>query len=115
MSENASTVPPSGLGTVKFWSDLGKGAFLAVLTNILLALYTIVNNGGLPTHEDWSTILKSTLAILIAYFIKNLSTNNVGQLFTQDKPVVHVDETQFNELKEKAAQADAVPTLSQVK
>lgn len=107
MAETATTIP-KGLGTVKFWSDLGKGAFLAVVTNVLLSLYTIINSGNFPTHDEWMTMIKSTLAILIAYFIKNLSTNNVGQLFTQDKAVVPVEKEHYQELKDKAAQVDEV-------
>lgn len=97
MGETASSIPPKGLGSVDFWKDLGKGAFIAALTNILLALYTIVQNGDLPSGEDWGVMLKSTLAIVLAYFIKNFGTNNVGELFTKDKPVVKVDAEKLEE------------------
>jgi hypothetical protein len=47
-------------------------------------------------------MLKSTVAIIIAYLIKNLSTNNVGQVLQKDNPVVNVDVSTLNDLKEKA-------------
>lgn len=105
MGEQANTIPPKGLGSVNFWKDLGKGAFLAALTNILLGLYTIVNSGKMPTVDEWKTMGLSTFAILLSYFIKNLSTNNVGELFTKDKPVTVVPTQQ---LKEVVAKADEV-------
>ena len=103
MGEQANTIPPKGFGTVDFWKDLGKGAFLAALTNILLALYAIVQSGHLPTNGDWAVMLKSTLAILLSYFIKNLSTNNVGEMFTKDKPVVTVPAKELDKVIDKAA------------
>lgn len=110
MGEQANTIPPKGIGTVDFWKDLGKGAFIAAITNLLLGVYTIVQNNQLPTGEDWATMLKSTLAILIAYFIKNLGTNNVGQMFTKDKPVTTVSSEKLKEVVEQAEEAkDAKP------
>src|SRR5678815_1344176 len=103
MGEQANTIPPKGLGTVDFWKDLGKGAFLAALTNLLLALYAIVQAGHMPSNGDWAVMLKSTLAILLAYFIKNLSTNNTGQLFQKDKPVTTVPTQELKEVVEQAA------------
>lgn len=103
MGEQANTIPPKGLGTVDFWKDLGKGAFIAALTNILLGLYTIIQSGNFPNHEDWITMIKSTLAILLAYFIKNLSTNNTGEMFTKDKPTVTVSAKELDKVVDIAA------------
>jgi len=103
MGETSNTIPPKGLGSVDFLRDLAKGAFLAALTNLLLGLYTIIQSGNFPTHADWLTMIKSTLAILLAYFIKNLSTNNTGQLFTKDKPTTTVPAKELEAVIEKAA------------
>ena len=97
----AQTIPPKGLGSIQL-SDFWKGLLLAALTNVLLGTYAIINTGAFPTHADWMTMLKSTLAIVIAYLLKNLGTNNVGELMTKDKPVVHVDATDLEKLENKA-------------
>lgn len=97
----ATTVPPKGLGSIHI-SDFWKGLILAALTNVLLSLYAIINTGTFPTHADWIDMLRATLAIIIAYLLKNLGTNNVGELFKEDKPIVHVDATDLKELQAKA-------------
>lgn len=107
MGETATnTMPPKGFGTVDFWKDLGKGAFIAVITNILLGIYAIVQTNQFPSSEEWATMIKSTLAILIAYFIKNLGTNNVGQMFTADKPTVTVGAKELDKVIDKAAETN---------
>ena len=102
MGEQSNTIPTKGIGTVNFWKDLGKGAFLAALTNILLGLYTIVQSGNLPTGEQWRGMALSTFAILLSYFIKNLSTNNVGEMFAKDKPVITVPAKELDQVIDKA-------------
>ncbi len=78
---------------------------MAALTNVLLGVYTIIQSGSFPTHADWVTMLKSTVAIVISYLLKNLGTNNTGQLLTRDKPVVTVPADKLNEvIKEADAQ-----------
>lgn len=105
MSQTATTsVPPKGIGSVEFWKDLGKGAFLAGLTNLLLGLYPILSDGQMPTHADFVFMLRTTLAIIIAYFIKNLNTNNVGEMFSKDKAIVRVDAKELDELKKQATE-----------
>ena len=93
MSQDATTIPPSGLGKLSL-NDFWKSLLLAALTNVLLGVYTIVQSGNFPTHSDWATMLKSTIAIVISYLLKNLSTNNVGQILSKDKPTVTVDAKQ---------------------
>lgn len=100
MSENATTIPPKGLGTLKL-SDFWKSLLIAALSNVLLSLYTIINSGQLPNHTDLTTMLKTTSAIVLSYLLKNLGTNNVGQLLTKDKPVVTVDATQVSDTTTK--------------
>lgn len=104
MSEIATTIPPKGLGTIQL-SDFWKSLLIAALSNILLSLYTIINSGTLPTHADLITMLKTTSAIVLSYLIKNLSTNNVGQLLVKDKPVVTVDKEHLANLQAQANEA----------
>lgn len=101
MTEIATTIPPKGLGSLQL-SDFWKSLFIAALMNVLLGLYAIINSGAMPTQADWIVMGKSTAAIILSYLIKNFSTNNVGQLFTKDKPIVHVDAEQLTELKQQA-------------
>lgn len=102
MGQSATNViPPKGYGTMT-WRDAGKTVFLAAATNVLLSLYAIINAGGWPTNEDWHVMIKATLAIVLANIIKAISTNNVGELFTKDKPVVAVGAEELNQLKEQA-------------
>jgi|SRR6185312_4039502 len=102
MGQDSTTVPPKGLGNLQL-SDFWKSLFLAAIVNILLALYPIIQGGHWPTTADLQDMLKSTVAIIIGYLIKNLSTNNVGQILTKDKPVVTVDTVSLNKLQDKAA------------
>lgn len=104
MSQNASEIPPHGLGKLHI-SDFWKSLFLAAIVNLLLGIYPIINSGSWPTLTDFQDMLKSTVAIIIAYLIKNLSTNNVGQILTKDKPVITVPMEDVKELEAKAADA----------
>ncbi len=101
MAETSSTIPPSGIGTLHI-SDFLKSLFLAALTNVLLGLYTIVQSGNFPTHADWVMMLKSTFAIVLSYLLKNLGTNNVGQLFAKDKPITTVSAEKLDEVVKEA-------------
>ncbi len=96
--EGTVTVPPKGIFNLN-WGDFGKGVFLAALMNILLTLYPIISGGAWPTSADLQSMLKSTVAMILSYLIKNLSTNNVGQLFAKDKAVVTVDKEHLEDLK----------------
>jgi hypothetical protein len=101
MAETASTIPPSGIGTLHI-SDFLKSLLLAALTNVLLGVYTIIQSGSFPTHADWVTMLKSTVAIVISYLLKNLGTNNTGQILKKDQPVVTVPADKLNEVIKEA-------------
>jgi hypothetical protein len=89
MAQDASTIPPKGFNKIQL-SDFWKGLLIAAFSNVLLSLYAIINTGAWPTHADLISMLKATTAIVISYLIKNYKTNNVGELFTKDKPVVAV-------------------------
>lgn len=101
MGQDATTVPPKGLGTLKL-SDFWKSLFLAAIVNILLVIYPIIQGGHWPTIVDLQDMLKSTVAIIIGYLLKNLGTNNVGQILTKDQPVVKAEVKSLDELKAKA-------------
>jgi len=102
MGQQSTTVPPKGLGSIQL-SDFWKSLFLAAIVNILLGLYPIINGGHWPTTIDLIAMAKSTVAIIIGYLIKNLSTNNVGQILQKDKPVITVDTQSLNKLQDQAA------------
>lgn len=105
MGQLTATIPPKGLGSIQL-SDFWKSLLIAALSNVLLSLYAIINTGDFPTHADWIVMLKSTLAIIISYLLKNLGTNNVGQLLQKDKPVVHVDAVELQDLQDKVDVAE---------
>jgi hypothetical protein len=93
MSQEATTIPPKGLGSLSL-NDFWKSLLLAALTNVLLELYTIIQSGNWPTHADLITMTKTTFAIILSYLLKNLGTNNAGQLLKKDVSVVSVPATQ---------------------
>ena len=101
MAQEASTIPPKGLGALG-WKDIFKSAFLAAIANILLGLYAIINTGLWPTQADLIVMLKSTAAIILSYLIKNLGTNNVGEFLKKDKPVVAVSAEKLDTIIEEA-------------
>jgi hypothetical protein len=100
MAQESTTIPPHGYGKIQL-SDFWKSLFLAAIVNILLGIYPIVSAGHWPTVVDLQSMVKSTVAIIIGYLIKNLSTNNVGEILTKDKPVVSVDSAALNKLQDK--------------
>ena len=103
MGETANQVPPSGFGTVQ-WSDFIKGVGLAVATNALLSIYTLIDSGSWPTKEDWMDILRTSVAFIISYILKNLLTNNTGQLLKKDEPVVTVGAKELDKVVDKASE-----------
>lgn len=101
MSETASTIPPSGLGKLQL-NDFWKSLLLAAISNVLLGLYTIIQSGHFPSSEDWGDMAKSTIAIILSYLIKNISTNNTGQILKKDQPIVAVSAEKLEEVVDKA-------------
>lgn len=89
MSQDATTIPPSGFGKIQL-ADFIKSVGLAVFTNVLLSLYTLIDAGSWPTKEDWADILRTSVAFMISYMLKNMLTNNTGQLLKKDQPTVTV-------------------------
>lgn len=101
--ETATRIPPKGLGKIQL-NDFWKSLLLAALSNVLLSLYSIINTGAFPTQVDLIVMAKSTVAIIISYILKNLGTNNVGQLLKPDQPTVKVGAEKLEDLQEKANQ-----------
>lgn len=104
MSQEASTIPPGGIGKLQ-WSDLFKSVGLAVATNALMSLYSLINSGSWPTQEDWMDILRTSVAFMISYIVKNLLTNNVGQMLKKDEPIIPVGAKELDKVIEKAVEA----------
>lgn len=103
MGETANTVPPSGIGKLQ-WSDLAKSVGLAVATNALMSLYSLLNSGSWPTTEDWKDILQTSVAFMISYIVKNLLTNNVGQMFKKNEPTTTVSTKELDKVIDLAAE-----------
>lgn len=106
MGETSNTMPPGGIGKLQ-WSDLLKSIGLAVATNALMSLYSIIDSGAFPTKEDWFDILRTSLAFMISYILKNLLTNNTGQMFSKDQPTVTVPAKELDKVIDKAVEAEA--------
>lgn len=105
MAETASSIPAKGLWTIKA-QDFFKGLWLAVGSAVLAFGYAIMqNHWHLLTFDQSEPYLNTIAAGFIAYIGKNVGTNNVGQLFKKDKPVVSVTKERLDTLEAKAAEA----------
>lgn len=89
MAETSNTIPPGGFGKLQ-WNDFVKSILLAAATNAMLSLYTIIDSGSWPTAEDWGDIIRTTVAFMISYILKNALTNNAGKFLKKDEPIVTV-------------------------
>lgn len=65
--------------------DLGRGALVAVLTAILVAVQPIVESGTLPTLEQLKAIGVIGITAGVAYLAKNLITNKNDEMLKNDK------------------------------
>lgn len=106
MSENATTIPPKGLGSIKL-NDLWKGLYYAAIGQVL-ALAGFFVSGLLtehphfPTWAEWLPYVKATVYAIGGYIAGKFGVNNVGQILQPDKPVVHVDAEELKDLRDKA-------------
>jgi len=101
MAQDASTIPPSGIGKLHI-SDFWKSVYLGIITNILLTLYPIISAGNWPTSADLHSMVKTTVAMVIAYLLKNLGTNNVGEFLKKDKPTIEVSAEKLEQKLDEA-------------
>lgn len=67
----------SSLFKLNIW-DLTKGLVVAVLASVLVIVRDTVSAGSL--NFDWAAILQSGLLSAVAYLLKNLFTNQNGEL-----------------------------------
>ncbi len=101
MTQEAQTVPPKGLYTLQV-SDFVKGLGFVLFGNLAAALIFLIRQDHWPSWVEWQPYAESALTVFLAYIGKNFFTNNVGEVFTQDKPVVKVDIETLDNLKQKA-------------
>lgn len=110
MAQQVTPPPPKGLGTLN-WRDLWKGLYYAAIGQILALIgffFTSLLNEHphFPTWVEWLPYVKATLYAIGGYIAGKFGVNNVGQIFTKNKPVVPVAVETLNDLKDKAEQAD---------
>jgi branched-subunit amino acid transport protein len=65
--------------------DFFKGLLVSVVTAVLTALLTLLQAGVEFKWKSFIPVLYAGIAALVAYLLKNLFTNNQGELFTSDK------------------------------
>lgn len=110
MQEGTVTVPPTGIGKIS-WSDIGKGALTAALTTLFSGLYLLLEDGNLPGWVEFKPYIVASIASAVGYILKNVLTNNVGQLLTKDKNVVTVSKQHLEVLETKAESNTISPLL----
>lgn len=106
MSENATTIPPKGLGSVN-WNDLLKGIYYACIGQLVALVLFLFNSllqehPHFPTWIEWLPYVKATVAAIGGYLLGKFGINNVGQIFQKDKSIVHVDAEELASLQLKA-------------
>jgi hypothetical protein len=67
----------SGLFKINVW-DLTKGLIVAILASVLVLVKDTLSGGSL--NFDWASIAQSGLLSAVAYLLKNLFTNQNGEL-----------------------------------
>lgn len=108
MAETTTSIPQKGLWTMKAM-DWIKGLGIALGTSILaLGSLIIQNHWKMPTFVVLEPYLDTIGYGFLAYIGKNISTNNVGQLFTKDQPIVHVEASELAALQQKAGEVDTL-------
>jgi hypothetical protein len=101
MAEAASSVPPSGIGQLHL-SDFFKGLIKSVAGLFIGVLIKTIHERQLPNYDEIAPILEAAVYFLVGYLGINAATNNVGQLFTKDKPVVAVSAKKLDEVIDEA-------------
>ena len=106
MAETATSIPQKGLWTVKA-ADFLKGLWMAVGSSVIAFGFLIINNHWrIPSFDQLEPYLNAFSIAFLTYIGKNVVTNNVGELFKKDKPVVHVNAEKLQTLEQKAAALD---------
>ena len=104
MSETANTIPPKGYMSLK-GSDFVKGLsyilFGAVSSMIIYAL----SQDHFPTWPELRPIVLTAFTTLSGYIGKNYFTNNEGEVFKKDSPVVTVSASKLEKVVDEANDA----------
>lgn len=66
-------------------SDFWKALLISAIYLLLVSMAPIFSQHRLPTASELAGMGYDVINLMIAYFIKNLVTNNEGQLFKKDK------------------------------
>ena len=66
--------------------DLMKGGITAVMTAVLTGLYSIIDNGRMPTMDDVKFIGTNGLLAFGGYIFKNLGTNSEDKFLGKETP-----------------------------
>ena len=108
--EVATKVPPKGLWSLQA-RDFLKGLYYAVVGQLVIMIYFLIQNllqehPHWPTWAEWLPSVKAFVSTFAGYILGKIGVNNVGEIFTKDKPVVHVDATDLKNLENKARVAD---------
>jgi hypothetical protein len=64
--------------------DLVKGLIIAVLATVLSSLAAIINEGQLPTVDQWKSIAMMAAGAALTYFLKNFLTNSEDKFLSPD-------------------------------
>lgn len=110
MIENGTTLPPKGLGTIRL-RDVLKSLYYACGMQIVALIAFLVSgllqeHPHFPTWAEWLPYVRATVYAIGGYIGGKLGINNVGQIFTKDKPVVHVDAQELASLRQQANETD---------
>jgi len=101
MAETTSSVPPSGIGQLHL-SDLFKGLIKSIAGLLIGVVIKVIHDRQLPPYEEIAPILEAAVYFLVGYLGINAATNNVGQLFSKDKPVVTVSANKLEKVVDEA-------------
>src|SRR6478752_10554187 len=101
MAETASSVPPSGIGELHL-SDFFKGLIKSIAGLLIGVVVKVIHDRQLPPYDEIAPILEATVYFLVGYLGINAATNNVGQLFKGNQPVVTVPAEELDKVIDKA-------------
>ena len=74
----------TGFGHIHI-NDFFKGLFLIAIISVLQSIYPIINQHRLPNATELANTGFDAINVMIAYLLKNLVTNNKGNLLKKDE------------------------------
>lgn len=99
--QQTATIPPKGLGKLG-WNDLLKGLIKSIAGLLVGMIIKTLQEKHIPPYSEIEPILEAVVYFIVGYLGINIATNNVGQMFTKDKPVVAVDAEKLDTLQKEA-------------